>query len=693
MKWWLITPVWALDFSQKTLHGLRNDSEALFDHAFGSYMAHGFPQDEVQPMRCEPVTRDKDETNLGRNDLMGGWPVTLIDSLDTLAVMGRKSEFENRVLDVLEQVKDFNYDATVQVFETTIRTLGGLLSAHTYASSPDLGMQIAGYAGELLELATDLGNRLLRAFEGSDHGIPHPRVNLRSGIARVGGKYITDACAAGGGSLLLEFGLLSKLTRDKRYIEAAEKSFFALWELRSARDLMPMGVDQKTLRITSAMSGVGASADSYYEYALKWYIVSGDERFWEVYSRARSAIDTWNSHPDTWHFYNVNYHTGEAVAPWIDSLSAFFPTLDVLTGNLKRAVRTHLTHMKLWNTYAGIPERWRFTDSLVELEWYPLRPELIESTYYLYRATGDVFYLQCGRKIMADLDVRNKVACGYAGTQNVRTGQLADRMESFFISETAKYLYLLFDTDNSLNSDSRRFVWSTEGHPLFFDNTVLRNSYLGAGEQDGHPEARYSSRDTPSNGTALYCPRFEHPKGPFSIIGSWSHLFDLNARYKYEKPWYLRPIADESRWSRLYRRQRNDGTPVVKPMMPDAETEPGFYSRYVAGSRPTCAAILDGDMYHVSFSAGDVDDDLPPLYQEPDVKTGYLDFESLAGSRITLVARDNYFWVNMVNGIGCSGAKVDLYQHVPNDVIRLNRKTGLLNFRGRDVPNIDIARY
>lgn len=681
-----MTPCLAFDFSRSNLQGLRNDSEALFDHGYNSYMTYGFPKDEVRPMACEGVTRDKDETNLGRNDMMGGWPVTLIDSLDTLAVMGRKEEFQEGVEKVLEQVKDFNYDATVQVFETTIRTLGGLLSAHTYASSRELGMDIEGYEGQLLTLATDLGNRLLRAFEGADHGIPHPRVNLRKGIKRIGGKYITDACAAGGGSLLLEFGLLSKLTRDKRYIDAAEKSFFAIWELRSARDLIPMGIDQETLRVTSAMSGVGASADSYYEYALKWYLMSGDERFWEVYSRSRRAIDLWNTHPDTWHHYNVHYVTGEGVAPWIDSLSAFFPTLDVLTGNLKRAIRTHLTHMKLWNTYAGIPERWRFTDSQVDLEWYPLRPELIESTYYLYRATRDVYYLQCGRKIMSDLNLRNKVQCGYAGTQNVRTGELADRMESFFLSETAKYLYLLFDTDNDLNHDSRQFIWSTEGHPLYFDDAVLSNSYA-----EKVPKAPSKGLEE-TNGTALVCPLFNHPTGPFSLVAAWPHLYDLNARYNYDKPWYLKSRVKKP-WSILLRKLRNDGTAVIKKgMMEDAEMEPGFYNRYVAGSKPVCASILDGDMHDVSFGS-DTTSVLPPLYQEPDTKTGYLEFESLDGVKLTLVAHDNYFYVSTVNGVGCSGANVDWYYHVPNNVITVNKKTGLLNFRGRDVPNIKIGKF
>jgi ER degradation enhancer, mannosidase alpha-like 1 len=77
---------------------------------------------------------------------------------------------------------------------------------------------------------------------------------------------------------------------------------------------------------------------------------------------------------------------------------------------------------------------------------YPLRPELIESSYFLYQATKDDFYLQVGERIVNDLERITKTRCGYASIENVKDGKLGNRMESFFISETLKYLYLLFDT-------------------------------------------------------------------------------------------------------------------------------------------------------------------------------------------------------------------------------------------------------
>ena len=54
--------------------------------------------------------------------------------------------------------------------------------------------------------------------------------------------------------------------------------------------------------------------------------------------------------------------------------------------------------------------------------------------------------------------------CGYATIHDVHDKSLEDRQESFFLSETVKYLYLLFDTENPINANERRYVFSTEGH-------------------------------------------------------------------------------------------------------------------------------------------------------------------------------------------------------------------------------------
>jgi len=81
---------------------------------------------------------------------------------------------------------------------------------------------------------------------------------------------------------------------------------------------------------------------------------------------------------------------------------------------------------------------------------YPLRPELAESTYHLYQATKDEKYLKIGRKLLYDIDETCKVSCGYAAVSNVLDHSLEDRMDSFFLSETVKYLYLLFSNDSDI---------------------------------------------------------------------------------------------------------------------------------------------------------------------------------------------------------------------------------------------------
>ena len=79
----------------------------------------------------------------------------------------------------------------------------------------------------------------------------------------------------------------------------------------------------------------------------------------------------------------------------------------------------------------------------------PLRPELAESTYALYRATRDPYYLRQGETMLQSLNGAPRVPGGFASVKDVKNPRLLeDRMASFFLAETCKYLYLLFDEDN-----------------------------------------------------------------------------------------------------------------------------------------------------------------------------------------------------------------------------------------------------
>ena len=108
---------------------------------------------------------------------------------------------------------------------------------------------------------------------------------------------------------------------------------------------------------------------------------------------------------------------------------------------------------------------YRNNDSLTSLlSRYPLRPELIESTWLLHRATNDTTWLWAGKEFLASLKKWTKTSCGFATIGDVGTLSQIDEMPSFFLSETLKYLFLLFDEGNFIHD--RDYVMSTEGHPF-----------------------------------------------------------------------------------------------------------------------------------------------------------------------------------------------------------------------------------
>ncbi|CCG82347.1 ER degradation-enhancing alpha-mannosidase-like 1 [Taphrina deformans PYCC 5710] len=444
---------------------LREQVRSLFYHGFNGYMDHAFPEDELQPLTCTGRGKDKsDATNLGINDVCGDYALTLIDSLDMLPLLGDQTAFELGVRNVIESVT-FDVDSKVQIFEVTIRVMGGLLSAHQYASLPELNSTIDWYQGELLNLAKDLGNRLLPAFD-SPTGIPFPRINLRHGMQTHTPPDTTETCAAGAGSLVLEFALLSELTGEPRFQAAAVKAFREVWNRRLDLDLVGNTLDADSGNWMSSYTGIGAGVDSFYEYALKSWVFLDEHYFYDVWNKSYTSIQRHIVDDDGFLYRNVHVRTGFQITNYIDSLSAFYSGLLVLAGKVEEAIKSHLIYQSLWTRYRGLPERFNYHSLQVEMPWYPLRPEFIESTYYLYRATKDPFYLAVGKQVVYDLlELRQK--CGFAVVSNVVSRTFDNRMESFVLSETLKYLYLLFDESHPLNVLHSNWIFSTEGHPFF----------------------------------------------------------------------------------------------------------------------------------------------------------------------------------------------------------------------------------
>merc|ERR1712178_448699 len=138
--------------------------------------------------------------NININDVLGGYMLTLVDSLDTLAIMGNSTEFQNAI-DVVVKNLHFELDTTVHVFESTIRVIGGLLSAYQINDNKPQ---------KLLDLACDLADRLLVAFD-SPTSIPYPRVHLLS--RNVSKTYGVGMPPGAVGGILMEFTTLSRLIR------------------------------------------------------------------------------------------------------------------------------------------------------------------------------------------------------------------------------------------------------------------------------------------------------------------------------------------------------------------------------------------------------------------------------------------------------------------------------------------------
>lgn len=250
--------------------------------------------------------------------------------------------------------------------------------------------------------------------------------------------------------MILEFAALSRLTGDDIFEEKAHKAMDVLWNQRHRQsDLMGNVININTGDWIRKESGVGAGIDSYYEYCLKAYILLGDYNYLYRFNRHYEGVMKYiNQHPGF--LLDVHMHRPHSQAKnFMDSLLAFWPGLQVLKGDLKPAIKTHEVLYQVIQKHAFLPEAFN-TDFTVHWPHHPLRPEFIESTYFLHQATGDDHYLEVGRDLLNKLQNHTRVPCGYAAVNDVRTKVKEDRMDSFVLTETFKYLFLLFSKKEEL---------------------------------------------------------------------------------------------------------------------------------------------------------------------------------------------------------------------------------------------------
>lgn len=408
-----------------------------FQHAWQAYMKYARGYDDLRPVSTK-----------GHNWYKNTFVMTAIDGFDTMVLMGLTKESEEAKKLILDSL-DFNRDITVQNFEITIRILGGLISAY----------QLEGDS-VFLEKAADLGNRLLPVFN-SPTGMPYWGVNLKTGQVK---NPVSNPAETG--TLMLEFGTLSKLTGNPEYYEKAKKAVVALYNLRSPIGLVGDAVNVETGVWLSTNSHIGGRIDSYYEYLLKSWLLFNDPDFKTMWDYSIKAVNTYledSTQSGLW-YGQSDMTTGARTATKYGALDAFFPAVLALQGDMKRAEALQESNYKMWNLHKIEPEQLNYSTMKVTNPAYILRPENIESAYYLYHFTKDPKYLEMGQTYFESIESYCRVKYGYTSLKNVITKEKGDAMESFFLAETLKYLYLLFAPEDKI--DWQKTIFNTEAHPI-----------------------------------------------------------------------------------------------------------------------------------------------------------------------------------------------------------------------------------
>lgn len=430
-------------FPQQTVNKsqLAAQVRAEFLHAWAGYKKHCWGHDDLKPLTrtchdwyAEPLL------------------MTPVDALDTMILMGFKDEAQT-TREYIATHLSFDKDIDVQNFEITIRLLGGLLSSYELTGDK-----------RLLNLAEDLGSRLLPVFN-SPTGIPYRYVNLKTGKVR---GNVTNPAEAG--TLLIEFGTLAKLTHKQIFYDKAKRALVEIYKQRSPIGLVGTWINIETGEWTDMDSHISGAIDSYYEYLLKCAILFDDQDCRRMWNESIAAINRYlrddtkgRMKPELW-YGHADMDSGKRTATTYGALDAFFPAVLALSGDLNRARLLQESSFSIWNKHGIEPEEFDYWKDEVVHAGYPLRPEIVESTYYIYHLTRDPTYLRMGETMWRDFVKYCRTDEGYAALKSVVTKEKSDSMQSFLFAETFKYFYLLFAPPKTLDFDG--VILNTEAHPV-----------------------------------------------------------------------------------------------------------------------------------------------------------------------------------------------------------------------------------
>ncbi|KAG2615752.1 mannosyl-oligosaccharide 1,2-alpha-mannosidase MNS3-like [Panicum virgatum] len=499
-----------------------------FEYAWSGYRNYAMGYDELMPLSHRGT------------DGLGGLGATIVDSLDTAIIMGADDVVSEASRWIEENLmKRISEKGQVNLFETTIRVLGGLLSAYhlsggDHAGSVDSGIP-ASYKmanpERLLEVSKDLADRLLLAFTSSPTAIPLSDVILRDRTAHAAPDGLSSTSEAS--TLQLEFSYLSRVSGDPKYDREAMKVLEHMRTLPKVEGLVPIYINPSSGQFSGENIRLGSRGDSYYEYLLKVWIQQEENRdsslkyLFEMYTEAMRGVKhllVRKTVPNELVFVGeLPFGRNGDFSPKMDHLVCFLPgTLalgatkgitkkkalenNLLTDedieNLQLAEDLAKTCVEMYfvtstglapeiayfhiegNQEGGPDGGYKSNKYVNDIIIKPLdrhnllRPETVESLFVLHRITEDPKYREWGWQIFQAFEKHTKVdSGGYSSLDDVTSlpPHRRDKMETFFLGETLKYLYLLFDESNTLPLD--KYVFNTEAHPLPVMRSVEQASH------------------------------------------------------------------------------------------------------------------------------------------------------------------------------------------------------------------------
>lgn len=304
--------------------GRKDAVRDAFTTSWDGYEKYAWGLDEYYPV-----------SKKGRNMVDGGMGWIIVDALDTMIMMNLTS----RVKSAREWVAtSLNYEADheVNTFETTIRMLGGLLSAHwlsnTFPELAPLREDDVNQPGEdlYIEKATDLADRLLGAYD-SNSGVPYASVNLNTstGVGSHGDSGASSTAEAA--TLQLEMKYLSKLTGETLYWEKAEKIMEVIDLQHRIGGLLPIFIYPATGEFRGDNIRLGSRGDSYYEYLIKQYLQTSEAEpvYLDMWDEALAGIKeyliTYTKHSSFTVLAERPSGLDQSLSPKMDHLVCFMP--------------------------------------------------------------------------------------------------------------------------------------------------------------------------------------------------------------------------------------------------------------------------------------------------------------------------------------------------------------------------------